>query len=403
MNEEQLLRRIAGYSFAVMLLTICLSFALRYKDEYNVVNQERDATQQEELLYVEATPTMIPEVTVYPVENVVQEHRDMEEEVWDVWQMISQESMAALMEQVSDRCILIEKPVEGATSWGVKENLPYYQITFTLQGAKENLHAGSVLRMWDNVLYFGLPEGSEILKEFSVLSYEEETGVTSEVIMTFDKCYFPEVVEQEEYYIIHLKNYSEVYDKIVVLDAGHGGKDPGAGAENYKVKESEIALKLLLELKALLEENTDIKVFCTRTEDVYQTLQERADLALGLEADLFISWHCNAAESSKRSGTEIIYNAKQGEGNAFNSKAFAQICLENLTAALGTKNRGLSDRQDLHIVRRATMPVVLVETAYLSNENDLKLLKDDEMLKAAAYAVYEAVLAAYERMEETNE
>ena len=235
-----------------------------------------------------------------------------------------------------------------------------------------------------------------------MLSYEEENGITSAVNLTFDKCYYPEVTEQEEYYIIHLKKYSEVYDKIVVLDAGHGGKDPGAGAENYRVKESEIALKLLHYLKDLLETNTNIKVFCTRTEDVYPTLQERADLALGMEADLFISWHCNAAESTKRSGTEIIYNAQQGQEDFFNSKAFAQVCLDNLTVALGTKNRGLTDRQDLHIVRRATMPVVLIETAYLSNAKDLAILKDDEMLQAAAYAVYEAVLTAYERMEENN-
>ena len=400
MNEEQLLRRVAGYGFAVMLLVICLSFALRYKEEYNVVEQERDATGQEELLYVETTPTMIPEVTMYPVEALVQERHDTESEVWEVWQLISQESMVRLLEHVSDRCILIEKPKGSNGGWTVKENLPYYQITFTLRGAKENLYATSVLRMWERQLLFGLPEEGEILKDFSVLSYEEESGITSEVTMTFDRCYAPEVEEQEEYYIIHLKKYHEVYDKIVVLDAGHGGKDPGAGAENYRVEEANITLKLLLYLKEFLENNTDIKVFCTRTEDVYPTLQERADLALGMEADLFISWHCNASESTKRNGTEMIYNAEQGKEDAFNSKAFAQICLENLSEALGTKKGGVYNRQDLHIVRRATMPVVLIETAYLSNSKDLAILKDDEKLRDAAYAVYEAILTAYERMEE---
>ena len=402
MNGEQFLRRIAGYSFAVMLLVICLSFALRYKEEYNVVEQERDATRQEELLYVETTPTMLPEVTMYPVEALVQDRHDTESEVWEVWQMISQESMVKLLEHVSDRCILIEKPQGSNSGWTIKENLPYYQITFTLHGAKENLLASSVLRMWENRLLFGLPEEEEILKDFSVLSYEEEAGITSEVSMTFDRCYYPQVEEQEEYYIIHLKKYHEIYDKIVVLDAGHGGKDPGAGAENYRVKESDIALKLLLYLKELLETNTDIKLFCTRTEDVYPTLQERADLALGMEADLFISWHCNASDSSKKTGTQIIYNAEQGKEDVFNSKAFAQLCLDKLLFALETKSRGLSDRQDLHIVRRATMPVALIETAYLSNPKDLELLKDDEKLKDAAYAVYEAVLTAYEHLEENN-
>ena len=199
MNEEQFLRRIAGYSFAVMLLVICLSFALRYKEEYNVVEQERDATRQEELLYVEATPTMMPEVTMYPVEALVQDRHDTEAEVWEVWQMISQESMADLLEHVSDRCILIEKPQGNRADWTIKENLPYYQITFTLLEAKENLLASSVLRMWDNRLLFGLPEEDEILKDFSVLSYEGEKGITSEVTMTFDGCYYPQVEEQEEY------------------------------------------------------------------------------------------------------------------------------------------------------------------------------------------------------------
>lgn len=400
MNEEQLLRRIAGYSFAVMLLVVCLSIALKYKEEYNIVSLERDATQQEEALYVEATPTLIPQVTVYPLESAGGERHDSEEEVWEVLQMFSQESMAELMEYVSERCILIKKTVDSFATWEIKENLPLHQITFTLHTEKENLHAASVLRMWDNSLYFGLPEEEEILKHFSVLSYEEENGIASEVILTLDKCYVPEVVEQDGYYLIHLKKYSELYDKIVVLDAGHGGKDPGAGADNYRIAEADITLQLLLYLKELLEENTDIQVFCTRTEDVYPTLQERADLALGLEADLFISWHCNASESNKRSGTEVIYNALQGAEDSFNSKVFAQKCLEKLTAALGTKSKGLSDRQDLHIVRRATMPVVLLETAYLSNEKDLEILKDKEKLKAAAYAVYEAVLEAYVQMEE---
>ncbi len=402
MKEEQLLRRIAAYSFAVMLITICLSLALQYREDYNVLEQERDATKQEELLYVEATPTMMPEVTMYPVDTAAMNRHTTEEEVWEVWQMISQESMAALMEKVSSRCVLIEKPAGNSASWQIEENLPYHQITFTLQAAEENLHAASVLRMWENTLYYGIPEETEIIKDFSVLSYEDESGITSEVTMTFDKCYYPEVAEQEEYYIIHLKSYKEVYDKIVVLDAGHGGKDPGAGAENYRVAEADITLKLLLYLKELLEENTDIQVFCTRTEDVYPTLQERADLALGMEADLFVSWHCNASESTKRNGTEVIFNAQQGSEDTFNSRAFAELCLKRLAEALGTKNRGLSDRQDLHIVRRATMPVVLIETAYLSNEKDLEILKDNEKLKVAAYAVYEVILEAYERIEENN-
>lgn len=401
MNDEQLLRRIAGYCFAVMLLTICISVALKYKEEYNVLGQERDATQQEELLYVESTPTAVPKVTQHPVEAAAQKRHDAGEEVWDVWQVVSQENMEELLKYTGTCSILIKKPDGGQLSWTVEENLPYYQITFQIFGAKESLQAASVLRMWEKTLYYGAVE-DELLLDFSVLSYEEETGITSEVTMQFDCCYYPEVIEQDEYYVINLKKYSEVYDKIVVLDAGHGGKDPGAGADNYKIEEADITLQLLLYLKELLEETTDIQVFCTRTEDVYQTLKERADLALGLEADLFISWHCNSSTSAKKNGTEVIFNAEQGTGEAFNSRSFAELCLDKLTNALGTKNGGLANRQDLHIVRRATMPVVLLETAYLSNPQDLAILTSEEKQKAAAYAIYEAVLEAFERMEENE-
>lgn len=402
MKEEHNLRRVAGCSFAIMLITLCFSLAIQHKEKYNVLGQERDATGQEEALYVEATPTLLPKVTVHPTETRVQERLATEENVWDVLQLISQESMDELEKLVSDRSILIKKPAGEMLLWEMKENLPYYQITFLLSGATEVLEISDVLRMWNQVLEYGTLAETELLKEVSLLSYEEAGAYTSELTLTFDKCYFPEVAEQEEYFIINLKEYHEVYEKIVVLDAGHGGKDPGAGAENYRIEEADITLQLLLYLKELLENNTDIHVFCTRTEDVYCTLQERADLALGLEADLFISWHCNASESSKRNGTEMIFNAEQGKEEAFNSRAFAELCQEKLVEALGTKDGGLANRQDLHIVRRATMPVVLIETAYLSNAKDLEKLKDDEMLRAAALAIYEAVLLAYERMEETQ-
>ena len=115
---------------------------------------------------------------------------------------------------------------------------------------------------------------------------------------------------------------------------------------------------------------------------------------------MFISFHCNAAESKSRNGSEVLYNKLQGVDDAFNSRKFASLCLTKLVEALGTKRGGIVDRQDLHIVRRATMPVALLETAYLSNANDLAKLKDEENLKAVAAGIYEAILEAYELMGE---
>ncbi len=395
MNDEKMLRQLMCYSFAVMIITLCLSLALQHREMQERLMQERDATSEQEQQYVEITPQITPYAEVFAERGHV-----AEEEVWEVWQFLSQEDLESMIEQIGSRCVVIKKPQGTALSYEIKEDLPHYQITFRLSGAEEHVQTASVIRVQEEKYYYGLPEEEEILKGISVLSYVEEGTTVSEINMVFDKCYAVSVAEQEEYYILNLKKYSEVYDRLIVLDPGHGGKDPGAGAENYRIAEADLVLKMVLYLKELLEENTDIKVFCTRTEDVYPTLQERADLALGMEADLFISWHCNAAESGARRGTEVIFNAEQGKEDKFNSRNFATLCLNKLLAVLGTRNSGITDRQDLHVVRRATMPVVLIETAYLSNSKDLEILKDDTKLRAAAYAIYEAVLEAYERMEE---
>lgn len=394
-KDERLLRQLACYSFAVMIITICISLAIQSRETQERLIQEQDATREQEEFYAEVTPPVTPYAEVY-----AQGGHAAEDEVWEVWQFLSKDTMEELMEEIDDQCVLIRKPKGNSLFWEISENLPYYKITFTVYGAEDAVYAASVLRFLGENYYYGLPDEEEIMKDLSVLSYLEGEQIVSEINMTFDKCYVPTVTEQEEYYILNLRKYSEVYERLIVLDAGHGGKDPGAGAENYRVKEADITLKLLLYLKELLEENTDIAVFCTRTEDVYPTLQERANLALGLEADLFISWHCNASESTSRRGTEVIFNAEQGKENSFNSRSFALLCLDKLLDALGTRDSGITNRQDLHIVRRATMPVVLIETAYLSNRRDLAILKNDTKLQDAAYAVYEAILEAYDLMEE---
>lgn len=398
MKEEKYLRQAACYAFAVMIITICISFALQQRD-LMLLQEQTESSEQEQIHTV-----MLPEPTMaLPANAVVQGGHAEFEEVWEVWQFLSADTLEIMDELIGSRCILVKKPEGEALVWKLEENLPAYSMKFSVSGADQRLHAASVLRIWDDTYCYGMPGEEEILKDISVLSYEDGEHVTSEISFVFDLCYVPEVIEKEEYYIINLRKYKEVYDRIVVLDAGHGGHDPGAGAERYRYSESNITLKLLLYLKELLEENTDITVICTRTEDVYRTLEERANLALGVEADFFVSWHCNASESSARRGTQVIYNAKQGTEDTYNSKVFAGECLQALCSVLGTRKEGIFDRQDLHIVRRATMPVVLIETAYMSNASDMNILKYDENLQKAANAVYEVILSAYGQREETVE
>jgi N-acetylmuramoyl-L-alanine amidase len=95
-------------------------------------------------------------------------------------------------------------------------------------------------------------------------------------------------------YLTSANNPKTKKDKfIVVLDAGHGGKDPGRPTK-YGYKESDIALKIVLAVGKALEQNPNIKVIYTRQTDVFLELRERAKIANKADADLFVSIHCNA-------------------------------------------------------------------------------------------------------------
>lgn len=396
MREDKTLKRMALYMFLIMTVMICFVVALDHR-----VEQKPDPEEiEKELLMQEGTERVeLPTPTAVPpnAEAVAQGGHAEESEVWALWQFLEQESMEELFPEFGERCILIKKPT-GQCECEVVDDLINHRFTFRVTGGKEFLQPASVLRIYEENFYFGQASEGEFLTEFSVFHLEENGAKVTELAFLPDGYYVQQVTEKEEYYIVNLLEYKDVYDKIVVLDAGHGGSDPGAGAENYKIKESKLALKMLLYLKEMLEESTDIKVLCTRTEDVRLELYQRVELALGTDADLFISFHCNAAESKSRNGSEVLYNKLQGPEDDFNSRDFAILCLDNLVEALGTKRNGIVDRQDLHIVRRATMPVALLEVAYLSNANNLALLKDDEKLKAVAASVYDSILEAYEQM-----
>ncbi|MBO6606374.1 N-acetylmuramoyl-L-alanine amidase [Psychroserpens sp.] len=115
-------------------------------------------------------------------------------------------------------------------------------------------------------------------------------------ILVFASCLFTSILTP----VNALQNGSDKF--VVVLDAGHGGKDPGRPTK-YGYKEKNIALKLVLAVGAELEKNEDIKVIYTRKSDKFLQLYERAAIANKADADLFISIHCNA-HNSQAYGTE---------------------------------------------------------------------------------------------------
>ena len=202
----------------------------------------------------------------------------------------------------------------------------------------------------------------------------------------------------KDYVGINVANPSQIYDKIVVLDAGHGGKDPGALTS--AVKEKDLALTIIYKFAKEYFNSTGsaIKAYWTRSDDTYIALADRAAFASQVEADLFISLHMNAASAQTAKGLEVLY----GSNNEFtmsglDSKEMAAIFKKQLIDDLSMTDRGIKDRPNLVVLKSNEVPAVLIELGFITNSEDLKKLMTESFQKKTAASIYEATKLCFEK------
>ncbi len=234
------------------------------------------------------------------------------------------------------------------------------------------------------------------VKDFKIEYKQEadETSLTAVITISLDYIYAPALYQDDEYIYIDLRRPKDVYDKIVVIDAGHGGKDCGTYSKDQKYYEKDMNLGIVLKLKEILDRE-DIKVYYTRTDDKTLFLNPRVNFANEVEADLFISIHCNSNESSQPGGTEVLYNEKQ-QGDGFTSKQLAEIALDEITGVIPKVNRGLVPGSEMVVVGKAKIPVALIEVAFMSNQEDLNFLLQEENKIKIAEAVHRIIIRAFD-------
>ncbi|MBP9853419.1 MAG: N-acetylmuramoyl-L-alanine amidase [Candidatus Omnitrophica bacterium] len=213
----------------------------------------------------------------------------------------------------------------------------------------------------------------------------------------------------------------------VVIDAGHGGKDPGAMGNNNS-KEKEIVLDISKRVKRLLEKQ-NIKVFMTRPDDQFVTLQGRTEIASKTQADAFISIHANSSPKKSVSGIEIFslreltQAEKDDENRRLNRKlllsnlatnsndknvAFivedlltqykgsesiklARIIGDNLSRTTKATNRG-TKTAGFYVLRNTFVPAVLIEVGFLSNPKEERLLKSSSYRDKIAAGIANSLL-----------
>lgn len=173
---------------------------------------------------------------------------------------------------------------------------------------------------------------------------------------------------------------------LIVLDAGHGGSDPGAIGKFTGVKEKDLTLKAVYALKAELERKGYI-VALTRTGDSKLELLQRTDLANEINASLLVSIHYNAVDSPTINGVEVLYY-NDGEGK---KKALARILHDELIAATGAKSRGIVERPLLVVPRETKMPSALIEMGFITNRDEEQLVQSDAYLAVQIKSIVSAI------------
>lgn len=181
--------------------------------------------------------------------------------------------------------------------------------------------------------------------------------------------------------------------KLIMLDAGHGGSDPGAlGTLNGRtINEKDLTLSITYKVKAILESN-GYKTAMTRTGDTLPTLAERPEMANKKDCALFVSIHINSATAEEANGTEVFYSEENNEDDyGVTSQEFATNVLEGMLKYMKSRDRGVR-MANWAVTRRANMPAILLEVGFISNEKELKLMCTDDYQNKTATGIAEGII-----------
>ena len=217
----------------------------------------------------------------------------------------------------------------------------------------------------------------------------------------------------------------------ILIDAGHGGKDPGA-LKTYKINGKDVTIRekdINLKVAKMLYERLHAaypqkQIILTRSTDVFLTLGERTDIANNVkvgenEAVLFISIHVNSSLNRSSSGYEVWYlspgyrrtvldkSAVDNDKNLFTimnsmleeeytteSIMIAKFIMDGLQAQIGKESTARGIRaEEWFVVKNSNMPAVLIELGFVSNQKEALLLNDEKYLKKATLGIYNGITA----------
>jgi N-acetylmuramoyl-L-alanine amidase len=205
----------------------------------------------------------------------------------------------------------------------------------------------------------------------------------------------PNLIEVEEISVVEVpvrpfQNVRPVQSSknvTITLDAGHGGEDFGAHSNTTpKYHEKNLNLVISKMVKTFLDQQ-GFKTEMTRFNDTFVSLDNRAKFANVQKTTLFVSLHFNSAPSKEADGIEVYYyKSLQNKERTENSRLLATAILEQAVEKTQAKSRG-AKHGDFAVIRQTTMPAVLVEGGFLTNDTEMNKIKDPAYLKQLAWGI----------------
>jgi N-acetylmuramoyl-L-alanine amidase len=217
---------------------------------------------------------------------------------------------------------------------------------------------------------------SEQNQRIGTIPYGKVVEVISQVNSRWSLVAFKEI----RGYVLNvdITEYIPLEGKVIILDPGHGGRDPGALGND--LVEKDINLDVSLKVRDLLEKKGAI-VYLTRKIDKTVALPDRFVFSKRYDADIFVSIHTNA-HYENFDGTEVYFNKKpyeeDGYANPFSEKSYelAKMIHFSLLEEISTKDNGIYD-DAFRVLRKNTVPSALIELGYLSNNSDANKIKSE--------------------------
>ena len=241
------------------------------------------------------------------------------------------------------------------------------------------------------------------------VSVEQNGDGGTDIVLTTSKIQGFRITETTDALYVEVGSPQSIYDKIVVIDPGHGGSDPGTNGNG--IVEKDKVLEIAKVINGYFEGEDDIKVYFTRLADSVSgmtagssgvknsqmSLPARYNFANEIDADLFVSIHLNSFGTSAN-GTETFYSAKNTSKNEWGvtSKDLATRMQKAVQSVIGRYNRGVKVNSNLAVLTHTNMPAVLVEAAFVSNKTDAAILKNSDKIDELAQAIHDVIVESFE-------